>query len=506
MKNRPFIRLAFGATAALLGLVIASVVTASAVSAAPLGGRGPYTCTRGNIPPGTYKSMLITGLCYMKAGTIVIRGNLTVGPRALLDAGASPGDPRSKPVVTATVRVGGNVFVGKGAVLVLGCSPNLLNICPHGLTFDSIGGSLTAVNALADVVHGTFISGNVTIMGGGGGAAGGAASAGCFKTKAHPIPAPWSEDAALAKQVPQFTDFEDGSIGGDLSVTGVRTCWMGAFNLQVRGSLTWADDVASDPDGNEVANNLMGGNIACRDNDPKVQFGDSGDAPNLVRRHAIGECGFNVVLPSPAPEAGQGPGIREPITVRTGSLKTYHGTHKATRSATLPPVRTESGYTITADINNIVLAGTGLTGSGPPSSAQPGEGVLSTVYPNGSKSFIAYDTCKCSLGGHAGAVLIRFYGTTSPNGLTHGTFLIDSGGAAPLISGVTRNALATLAGWGTFSSVGQPAGTWCLVEHLRITKPLRRAVQLPGVSGGPRGLSGHPLRSGRLGSLGDLGL
>ncbi len=420
--------------------------------------------------------MLITGLCYMRAGTIVIRGDLTVGPRALLDAGANPGDPRSKPVVTATVRVGGNVFVGKGAVLVLGCSPNLLGICPHGLTFDSIGGSLTAVDALAEVLHGTSISGNATIVGGGGGAAGGPASSGCFKTKVHPIPAPWSEDAALAKQVPQFTDFEDGSIGGDLTVIGVRTCWMGAFNLQVGGSLNWADNVTSDPDGNEVANNLMGENIACFGNHPAAQFGDSDDATNLVRRDAFGECGFNVVLPSPAPGAGQGPGIPEPITVRTGSLKAYHGTHKATRLSSLRPVRTESGYTITADINNIVLAGTGLTGSGPPSPTQPGEGVLSTVYPNGSKSFIAYDTCKCSLGGQAGAVLIRFYGTTSPNGLTHGTFLIDSGGAAPLIKGVTKNALATLAGWGTFSSAGQPAGTWRLVEHLRITKPLRRAV------------------------------
>ena len=470
MRNTPFVRLALGATAALLGLVIAPVVTTSAVSAAPLWSGGPYTCTRGNIPPGTYKSMLITGLCYMKAGTIVIRGNLTVGPGALLDAGANPGDPRSKPDVTATVRVGGNVFVGDGAVLVLGCSPNLLGICPHSLTFDSIGGSLTAVGALADVLHGTSISGNATIVGGGGGAG----SAGCSNTKGHHFRAPWSEDAALAKVVPQYTDFEDDSIGGDLTVIGVRTCWMGAVRVQIRGSLTWAEDVTNDPDGNEVANNLMGGNIACLYNDPAVQFGDSGGAPNLVRRHAIGECGFNVVLPNPPPEAGEGHGIREPITVRTGSLKTYDGTHTTTRLSSLPPVTTESGYTITADINNIVLAGTGLTGSEVP--GQPGEGVLSTVYPNGSKSFIAYDTCKCSLGGHAGAVLIRFYGTTSPKGLTHGTFLIDSGGAAPQITGVTKNALATLAGWGTFSSAGQPARTWSLVEHLRITKPRRRVV------------------------------
>jgi hypothetical protein len=178
MKKRPIVRLALGAAAALLGLVIAPVLTTSAASAAPLGGGGTYTCTGGNIPPGTYKSMLITGLCYMKAGTIVVRGNLTVGARALLDAGANPGDPPSKPVVTATVHVGGNVFVGKGAVLVLGCSPNLLGICPNGLTFDSIRGNLTAIGALADVIHGTAIGGNLTVLGGGGGAADGCGVAG----------------------------------------------------------------------------------------------------------------------------------------------------------------------------------------------------------------------------------------------------------------------------------------------------------------------------------------
>jgi hypothetical protein len=134
------------------------------------------------------------------------------------------------------------------------------------------------------------------------------------------------------------------------------------------------------------------------------------------------------------------------------------------------------GPPITADINSIVLAGTGLTGSGTvnpstlPPAGGPGEGVLSTAYPDGSKSFIAYDACNCSLGGQAGAATIRFYGTTWPNGVTSGTFLITSGGAVPAITGETTNgALATLAGWGTFSSAGQPAGTWKLVEHLRIT-------------------------------------
>ena len=80
-----------------LGLVIALgflglIATATAASAAPSWGGGKFDCTGGNIPPGTYDSILVTGICYMPAGTIVVRGDLTVAPRALLDA-ATPGDP-----------------------------------------------------------------------------------------------------------------------------------------------------------------------------------------------------------------------------------------------------------------------------------------------------------------------------------------------------------------------------------------------------------------------------
>jgi hypothetical protein len=59
-------------------------------------------------------------------------------------------------------------------------------------------------------------------------------------------------------------------------------------------------------------------------------------------------------------------------------------------------------------------------------------------------------------------VSIRFYGTTSANGSTYGTFLIDSGGTG-------HGGLSSLAGWGTFCSLRNWSTTWRLVEHLRIT-------------------------------------
>jgi hypothetical protein len=470
MKKKPIARLALSAAAVLLGLVIAPVLAASAASAAPLGGGGggTYTCTGGNIPPGTYRSMLVTGVCYMPAGTIVIRKDLTIAPGALLDA-VTPGDPPKHPVVPATVLIGRNVFVGKGAVLVLGCSPNISCSSPPGTSFDRVGGNLTALGSLAVVIHAAAIGGNVTVLGGGGGAAGGANSGACFNTAKFPIPAPWSKDAALSNPKtgsPQYTDFEDSSVGGNLTVAGVQTCWLGSIANQVGGSLFAARNVTSDPDGMEIVNNLMGGNIACLNNDPAVQFGDSNLAPNVVGGWASGQCAFNAVKPNPAPSPGPPPVHAGPlvhVSVSASSLTTYHGRHSATHVASLPPVTTTSGYTITANLNDFTLTGNGLTGSGKVNVKllpQPsGDAVLSTVYPDGSSSFVAYDTCNCHFGGHAGTVLIRFYGTTTASGFTYGTFLLYSGGA-------TNGALADLAGWGTFRSAGH--STWRLVEHLTI--------------------------------------
>ena len=128
-----------------------------------------YNCTGGNVPSGVYKSMVITGVCYMPAGTIVVRRDLKIAPGALLDA-TTTGDPVGNPLLPATLLVGGNVFVGSGGVLVMGCSP--AQGC-HAITTDRIGGNLTAIGAEGVVVEASSIGGNVTVIGGGGGVAAG---------------------------------------------------------------------------------------------------------------------------------------------------------------------------------------------------------------------------------------------------------------------------------------------------------------------------------------------
>jgi Protein of unknown function (DUF3224) len=466
MKKR---LMALGAAVALLGLMIVPVLTASAASAAPLWNGGKtYICTGGNIPPGTYKSILVTGVCYTPKGTIVVRKNLTVAPGALLDA-VTPGDPPGKhPVVPATVLIGGNVFVGKGAVLLFGCSPNISCSNPPGISFDRIRGNLTGVGAQAVVVHSASIGGNFSLIGGGGGAA----AATCnFQKPGSPTVKnlePWSLDPNL-DFTPVYSDNEDSSVGGNITVVHLTSCWLGTLRNRVGGNVTSIGNTMGDPDAMEITNNLVSGNMTCLNNSPAVQYGDSGAAPNLVGGYGVGECGFNALKPNPAASPGPPPvpaGPAEHISIRLRSLNTYFGKHVATHVASLPSVTTTSGYTITAKLNDFTLKGNGLRGSGTVNlkllPMPSGDAVLSTVYPNGSSSFIAYDTCTCSFHGKSGTVLLRFYGTTSPNGFTSGTFLVTSGGAA-------NGKLAGLAGWGRFSSAGNWSKTWRLVEFLRIT-------------------------------------
>jgi hypothetical protein len=461
MKKRPIARLALGATVALLGLVIAPVIMASAASAAPAGGGGGggYTCTGGDVAPGNYPSVTIAGLCYMTDGLVTVQGNLVITPGSLLDAGATLGDPKlGTHVVPATVDIRGNVFVGKGAVLVLGCSVNLLGICNATATYDTIGGNLTARGALGDVLHNVTVRGNVSIKGGGGGVT-------CTPE------APWTDDAALiAQQVPQYTDFEDGSVGGNYAVDGVSTCWNGTLRVQIGGNVSFSGNTDADPDGMEILNNLVGGKMACFANSPQIQFGDSGAAPNIVGGNASGECGFGVTQLNPAKEAGEGKGILEHISVPSYSLPTYTGKHASTLVEALPPVTTDARNTITADLNDFTMTGSGLTGSGTFSPSigpgNSGDAVLTVTRPNHFGQFLAYDACDCSFGGQSGTILLRFYGTVLPSGLAYGTFLVVSGGLAPMNGPGAAGGLDTLAGYGTFYG---SVNSWHLVEHLRIT-------------------------------------
>lgn len=441
----------------IVALALTSVLAVPGLAGASPESHHGYTCSGGNVPAGVYHSMRITGVCYMPTGTVVIKGDLSIEEGALLDA-VTPGDPVAAPVLPATVDVWGDVRVETGGVLALGCSP--AGGC-KGVAYDRIGGNVSAHGAEAVLLQEVAVRGNVSIIGGGGGVAGGAASGACF-SPTYAIPAPWSSDASLSNPMtgtPQYTDLEDSSIGGDLTVVGVQTCYIAAFRNQVGGELTYIGNTASDPDSNELGSNLVSGHLECHGNNPYIQYGDAGAAPNVVWGRASGGCSFSRIISN-----GTTP---EHISVPAGELSTYWGTHATTSTAlTLPLGTTASGDTLLGQLNNVTLAGAGLTGTLTVDLTKPpghtGEAVLSTTHPDGSASFEADLTCTCSFQGHSGTLRVVAYGTTTEDGLSTGTFIVASGGPG-------NGGLATIAGWGTFTNDDRPAGTLGLKEHLKLT-------------------------------------
>jgi hypothetical protein len=423
---------------ALSGILIATVASSTAETT----GAG-YTCSSGDIAAGTYSSVRVTGLCYAPAGNIHITGNLTVAPGAFLDA-STPGDPSSSPLVPATVSVGGNVFVGPGGVLFLGCSPFIF--CSSAVSYDTIRGSLKAVDSLGVVLHSVHIGRNFSLLGGGNDVVGRAACA--------TIPATWSEDPSLAG-IPVYSDSEDDTVGGNFTISGLTSCWLGTLRNRIGGTATFVGNTMGDPDANEIDNNLVLGNLVCYTNKPAVQFGDSGSSANAVEGNALGQCGYGVTALNPAPRAHEGHGVREHLALHMAAIGKYSGIHRQTSSTSTVLGTTSSGDTIVFSSGTDVLSGTGLTGP-------VNEIALSTVFPTGAGDFYAEDICECSFDGQSGTVTILAKGTTNAKGWSIGTFQVVSGGTQ-------SGGLATLVGYGRFHSVGKPdAGVVAVVEHLSL--------------------------------------
>lgn len=303
--------------------LLACVVTLWAFAATGTGAAAattgpPFVCAGGPIPAGTYSSVVVTGLCSVPSGLVQITGDLTVAPGALLDAMTPAGFPISPASLPGIVQVGGSVLVGRGAVLILGC--DLAILCrPGHSTYpapglypgsfigssdpgDFVAGDIVSTGGLSVIVHSVKVGGSALLLGGGGGAAqltGGPGSGACFDPALFP---PLWSDTVLGQNpgfpIPVYSDFEENSIGGNLIMKGLQTCWMGALRNKVAGNLVDLNNTFGDPDADEVLGNLVGTNIICFGNDAAVQFGDSGGMSNVVSGQALGQCGFNVTDPN----------------------------------------------------------------------------------------------------------------------------------------------------------------------------------------------------------------
>lgn len=252
-----------GAAALAAAFMTTGVVTAVAAPEA--------TCAGGPVAPGAYKSLTITGLCAVMTGNIEVQKDLVIAPGGGLNAA----------FFGANVKVGRDIVVQSNGILVLGCEPFAFPCFndpkantggTEGMqTNDSIGRDLIANQAMMVLAHHSSIRRDVKQTGGGGGVT-------CASQPLGP------------NGPPAYTTYEDNTIGRNVAIVELQTCWTGFFRNNVRGNVKWNKNIDADEDGNEIATNTVHGSLSCFDNDPAVQFGDSQGIPNIVFGEIRGQC------------------------------------------------------------------------------------------------------------------------------------------------------------------------------------------------------------------------
>jgi hypothetical protein len=251
--NKPFKVLA--ATAGAAAIVLSGTAAASAR------GGAPTTCSGGEITSGTYTGLIITGECSVASGaTVTVNGNVTVQAGAAFDASTD-----------SQITINGNVYAGPGSFFALGCTQahpcSDTGVGPAGgfQTHDVVTGNVTLDNVFDAAINGDTIYGNLTSSGGGPG---------------------------LLDPETDFIPFsiKDDVIGGNLTVTNLTGVWFGVIRTEVGKNVTLQNIAMSDPDGNEIVTDQIAGNLNCSGLNPAPQVGDSGGDPNLVGKHANGQC------------------------------------------------------------------------------------------------------------------------------------------------------------------------------------------------------------------------
>jgi hypothetical protein len=234
-------------------------------------GNDKLTCDGGPIAAGTYESIKVTGTCMVADGNVTVRHDVVVKKGGVLLAAFGGSD----------LTINGDLKVEKDGAVALGCEPfafTCLNdpaffdetITPTLSAMGKVGHDLRARDALTVLVHNAWIGHDVKQTGGGGG----------LNCDSRPS----------LMGSPAYATYEDVTIGHNASITGFRSCWLGFFRNNVGHDVTFSNNKVLDPDGNEVATNVIKGDLRCKKNDPAPQVGDSGGAPNTVGHKASGQC------------------------------------------------------------------------------------------------------------------------------------------------------------------------------------------------------------------------
>ena len=286
------------AAGALLGSVICRSGTAVGIGDWPL-----HVCAGSPTAPGvlagSYGSVEVSGICFVNSGAAVVHGSLTVDSHAALLAvfGLNHRTGHGGSHLT----VDGNVTIANGGTALLGCFPTSFPCIddpnpqsPTLSSHDVLHGNLTSDDPLGVILHDVRVDGNVAEEGGGGG----------FNCNPQGV--------FSVFQSPVYSDYEDSSVGGWMSVTNLTSCWLGVARVHVSGSGTFNNNQLADPDGVELLSNDFDGNLACSGNSHMWDSVDitSNLFPRLLERNQVagtrsGQC----TLASPRKPGGElGPG------------------------------------------------------------------------------------------------------------------------------------------------------------------------------------------------------
>jgi hypothetical protein len=286
------------------GTVIGGILAAAPLTAAGAAATtGTATCSGTPSAPGvltgTHGSVVVRGACEVNAGAAVVNGDLTLSPGSALLAAFALNDKTGTGTSSLTVK--GNVLVRAGATLLMGCNPanfpclddpnqNKPTLSMH----PTVGLDLRSNQPLGVIVHNFTVGGDVIQTGGGGGV--NCNPQGVFKLFQSPV----------------YSTYEVGSVGGDVRISSVHSCWMGLVELHVGNTVVMHANLLADPDAIEILSNNIMGNLICRGNSRTWDSADAGPhlfpripQPNTVGRNRKGQC----VLSSPTKPGGKpGPG------------------------------------------------------------------------------------------------------------------------------------------------------------------------------------------------------
>jgi hypothetical protein len=241
-----------------IALSVLALGASSALAAPP----GTDACSGGTLAPGVYDGLTVTGTCTVM-GDVTINGNVTVKPNAYLDAA----------YLETKLTVNGNIDVGRNAKLGLGCSFGYHDCLFNPAAWEGnvvVNGNVVANQALTMFIDFTTIHGNLIANGGG--------------------------DIALVDPHGLVFPIKDNVIDGNVMVHGWQGAWFGIIRNTVGGNVMLTNTAgtrlgdAGTPDSNEIATNIIAGNLVCQGNSPQVQIGDSGGSINNVSGNKIGEC------------------------------------------------------------------------------------------------------------------------------------------------------------------------------------------------------------------------